>query len=107
MKVNKAKLNLKARLEKIGYRVYFTKDNKVKLSYPSSASFGCHIYTFREAYNLAKCMTGDGKSTKGYNNSLKHETKRTIRAHIRNQINTGKDDIHFTRKLASDPWRWD
>lgn len=105
MKLNKTQTDLKTRLEKLGYRVYF-KDDKVRLSYPTYAR-GCETLTFREAYNKAKDETGKGKSVRQYMKHVKEISTGVIRAHVRDQIHKGLDDIHYSPKSACDPWKYD
>ena len=106
MKINKTNQDLKTRLEKLGYRVYFA-DNKIKLFCPWRAGYGLETYTFREAYRLSKGIAGNGKSVRPWNKSVKDISKRGVRANIRQQIHRGEDKPFFPPKLAADPWSYD
>ena len=105
MKLNKTQTDLKARLEKLGYRVYF-KDGKARLSYPTYAR-GCETLTFREAYNRAKNLAGKGKSVNKCRKLAKEISKGVVRAHVRDQIHKGLDDVYYSPKEACDPWIYD
>ena len=62
MKLNPQQLELKSRLEKLGVKAYFKK-NTVRIFWPKSWK-GKVVYTYREAYNLAKDCAGGGKSVR-------------------------------------------
>ena len=124
MKLNKSQTDLKARFEKFGYKVYF-KGNKVRVWTGKSWLGDWHRFvdprsgfiritsedlscmSFREAYKIAKSMTGKGKSLRPWAKWVKHESSRVTRTKIRDQIKSGCEEIGYPTKLAGDPWCYD
>jgi uncharacterized protein (DUF2252 family) len=102
MKLDKTNTELKKAFDKLGIKAYFMK-NRVRINWPHH---GVQTHTYREAYRLMKAMGGNGKSVRPWAKRLKAETKSIVRTTIRNQLNKDPEDVHCSRKEASDPWRY-
>ena len=106
MKPTNKKLELKQALEKLGYKVYFSK-GKVKLIRPWQAGSGVDWYTFREAYQMVKCLAGSGKSVHPEKRRAKEQTSGRVRTKIRDQLKTDQEDVACFPKQVFDVWKYD